>query len=45
MDDDDGAVILFLVACIAAVHQLICSYYILFDDLPTSCEKRIAMKR
>jgi hypothetical protein len=36
MDDDDTIIFIFLVA---AVHQLICSYYILFDDVPTAKEK------
>jgi hypothetical protein len=43
--DDDDVVFLILVACIAAVHQLICSYHILNDDLPTAYDKRIALKR
>jgi hypothetical protein len=36
MDDDDAIIFIFLVA---AAHQLICSFYILFDDLPTVKEK------
>jgi hypothetical protein len=42
MDDDDTIIFLFLVA---AVHQLICAYYLLFDDLPTVKEKKKLLKR
>ncbi len=42
MDDDDTIIFIFLVA---AVHQLIFSYYILFDDLPTVKEKMPLLKR
>jgi hypothetical protein len=42
MDDDDTIIFIFLVA---AVHQLICSYYILFDDVPTAKEKKRDLKR
>jgi hypothetical protein len=44
MDDDDAIILLFL-TLVAAVHQLICSYYILFDDLPTVQEKKRDLKR
>jgi hypothetical protein len=37
MDDDDAIILIFL-AFDAAAHQLICSYYIFFDDLPTALE-------
>jgi hypothetical protein len=37
MDDDDTIIFIFLVA---AAHQLICSYYILFNDVPTAKEKK-----
>jgi hypothetical protein len=36
MNDDDTIIFIFLVT---AAHQLICSFYILFDDLPTVKEK------
>jgi hypothetical protein len=42
MDDDDTIIFIFLVA---AVHQLICSYFILFDDVPTRKEKKQLLKR
>jgi hypothetical protein len=41
MDDDDTIIFIFLVA---AAHQLICSFYILFDDLPTVKEKKRDLK-
>jgi len=36
----DDAIILIVLTFIAAAHQLICSYYILFNDLPTVNEKK-----
>jgi hypothetical protein len=39
MDDDDTVNLIFL-AFVAAAHQLICSYYMFFDDLPTKKEKK-----
>jgi hypothetical protein len=42
MYDDDTIIFIFLVA---AVHQLICSFYILFDDVPTAKEKKWDLKR
>jgi hypothetical protein len=42
MDNDDTIIFIFLVA---AAHQLICSYYIFFDDLPTVKEKKRDLKR
>jgi len=44
MDDDDAIILLFL-TLVAAAHQLICSFYILFDDLPTVQEKKRDLKR
>jgi hypothetical protein len=41
MDDDDTIIFLFLVA---AAHQLICSFYILFNDVPTAKEKKREIK-
>jgi hypothetical protein len=38
MDDDDAIILIFL-PFVAAAHQLICSYSLLFDDLPTVKEK------
>jgi hypothetical protein len=42
---DDDAFILICLILFAAAHQLICSYYILFDDLPTVPEKERDLKR
>jgi hypothetical protein len=42
MDADDTIIFIFLVA---ATHQLICSFYILIDDLPTVKEKKRDLKR
>jgi hypothetical protein len=44
MDDYDAIILLFL-TLVAAAHQLICSFYILFDDLPTVQEKKRNLKR
>jgi hypothetical protein len=44
MDDDDAVILIFL-AFVAAAHQLICSYYMFFDDLPTVKEKKRGLKR
>jgi hypothetical protein len=44
MDDDDAIILLFL-TLVAAAHQLICSYYILFHDLPPDQEKKCDLKR
>jgi hypothetical protein len=42
MDDDDTIIFIFLVA---AVHQLICAYYLLFDDLPTVKGKKLLKRK
>jgi hypothetical protein len=34
MDDDDAVILIFL-AFVAAAHQLLYSYNMFFDDLPT----------
>jgi hypothetical protein len=39
MDDNDAVILIFL-AFVAAAHQLISSYYMFFDDLPTVKEKK-----
>jgi hypothetical protein len=39
MDDDDAIILIFL-AFVAAAHQLICSYYIFIDDIPTVKDKK-----
>ena len=40
--DDDDLILIVVIACVAAV---ITAYSILFDDLPTTREKRLAKKR
>ncbi len=42
MDDDDA--IILILAFVAAAHQLICSYSLLFDDLPTVKKKNSYLK-
>jgi hypothetical protein len=44
MDDDDVFLIVVLV-CVAAVHQIITAYTILFDDVRTARERRLLKKR
>jgi hypothetical protein len=44
MDDDDAIILIFL-TFVAAAHQLICSYYIFFNHLPTVKEKKQGLKR
>jgi hypothetical protein len=44
MDDDDAFILIFL-AFVAAAHQLICSYYMFFDEIPTVKEKKRVLKR
>ncbi len=44
MDDDDAVILIFL-AFVAAAHQLLCSYYMFFNDLPTVIEKKQDLKR
>jgi hypothetical protein len=39
--DDYDVIIIVVLACVAAVHQLITACTILFDDVPTAREKRI----
>jgi hypothetical protein len=39
MENDDAVILIFL-AFVAAAHQLLCSYYMFFDDLPTVKEKK-----
>jgi hypothetical protein len=43
--DDDEAILLCILAFVAAAHQLIRSYYLLFNDLPTVKEKKQLLKR
>jgi hypothetical protein len=43
--DDDTVFLIVVLPCVAAVHQLITVYSILFDDVPTVREKRILKKR
>jgi hypothetical protein len=43
--DDDDVIIIVVLACVAAVQLLITAYSILFDDLLTAREKRLAKKR
>jgi hypothetical protein len=42
MDDNDVTIIVVL-ACVAAVHQLIIAYSIIFDHVPTVREKRLLL--
>jgi hypothetical protein len=42
--DDDDLIIIVVIAFVAAFHQLITAYSILFDDLPTAREKRLAKR-
>jgi hypothetical protein len=42
--DDDDAIILIILSFVAAAHQLICSYSLLFDDLATVKEKKSYLK-
>jgi hypothetical protein len=42
--DDDKFLVIIVVAYIAAVHQLLTSYSLLFDDVPTVREKRLERK-
>ncbi len=39
MDNDDAIILIFL-AFIAAAHKLLCSYYMVSNDLPTLKEKK-----
>jgi hypothetical protein len=43
--DDDDVILISLLACVAAVHQIITAYTILFDDVPTTSEIRLLKKR
>ena len=43
--DDDDVILISLLACVAAVHQIITAYTILFDDVPTIRERRLLKKR
>jgi hypothetical protein len=43
--DDDDAVILNFQAFVAAAYQLICSYCMFFDDLPTVKEKKTSTEK
>jgi hypothetical protein len=43
--DDDDVILISLLACVAAVHQMITAYTILFDDVPTIRERRLLKKR
>jgi hypothetical protein len=38
--DDDDTISLIILCFVAVAHQLICSYCLLFDDLPTVKEKK-----
>jgi hypothetical protein len=42
--DDDNVFLIVVLSCVAAVHQLITVYSILFDDVPTVREKKILKK-
>jgi hypothetical protein len=42
--DDDDVILIVVLACVAAVHQLITANSILFDDVPTVREKRLLKK-
>jgi hypothetical protein len=42
--DDDDVILIVVLACIAAVHQLITAVSILFDDVPTVKEKWLLKK-
>jgi hypothetical protein len=44
MMDDNDVIIIAVAACVAAVHQFIAAYSILFDDVPTVSEKRLVKK-
>jgi hypothetical protein len=44
MMDDSDVIVIVVVACVAAVHQFIAAYSILFDDVPTVSEKRLVKK-
>jgi hypothetical protein len=39
--DDDDVIIIVVLACDAAVHQMIIAYAVLFDDVPTTREKKL----
>ena len=43
--DHDDIIIIVVVVCVAAVHQLITAYSILSGDVPTVREKRLLEKR
>jgi hypothetical protein len=42
--DDDDVILIVVLACVAAVHQIITAYTILFDDVPTTRERRLLKK-
>jgi len=42
--NDEEFLIIVVVACIAAIHQLLVSYSLQFDDVPTVREKRLERK-
>ncbi len=42
--DNDDAILIVVLACVAAVHQLIPAYSILFDDVSTAREKKLLKK-
>jgi hypothetical protein len=42
--NDEEFLIIVVVACIAAIHQLLVSYSLKFDDVPTVREKRLERK-
>jgi hypothetical protein len=44
MMDDDGVILIVVLACVAAAHQMIIADAILFDDVPTSREKKLLKK-
>jgi hypothetical protein len=44
MMDENEVILIVVVACVAAVHQFIAAYSILFDDVPTVSEKRLVKK-
>jgi hypothetical protein len=43
--DDYDVILIVILACVAAVHQIITAYIILFDDVPTTRERRLLKKR
>jgi hypothetical protein len=42
--DYDDVILISLLACVAAVYQIITAYTILFDDVPTTRERRLLKK-